>query len=110
LACPSGEHHDLGLICFGVALRGHGWRITFLGADTPQSTLIEAAAQLTPNIIVLAATRPSRLRALAGEARPMNAPIAVAGQGATRRVAEELGAALLNVDPVTAAAQVASDV
>ena len=110
LACPSGELHDLGLICFGIALRGHGWRITYLGADTPQSTLIEAAAQLTPNIIVLAATRPSRLRALAGEARPMNAPIAVAGQGATRRVAEELGAALLNVDPVTAAAQVASDV
>ena len=110
LACPSGELHDLGLICFGIALRGHGWRITYLGADTPQSTLIEAAAQLTPNIIVLAATRPSRLRALAGEARPMNAPIAVAGQGATRRVADELGAALLNVDPVTAAAQVASDV
>jgi len=45
LACPSGELHDLGLICFGIALRGHGWRITYLGADTPQSTLIEAAAQ-----------------------------------------------------------------
>ncbi len=43
LACPSGELHDLGLICFGIALRGHGWRITYLGADTPQSTLIEAA-------------------------------------------------------------------
>ena len=56
LACPSGELHDLGLICFGIALRGHGWRITYLGADTPQSTLIETAAQLTPNIIVLAAT------------------------------------------------------
>ena len=50
LACPSGELHDLGLICFGIALRGHGWRITYLGADTPQSTLIEAAAQLTPNL------------------------------------------------------------
>ena len=49
LACPSGELHDLGLICFGIALRGYGWRITYLGADTPQSTLIEAATQLTPN-------------------------------------------------------------
>ena len=84
LACPSGELHDLGLICFGIALRGHGWRITYLGADTPHSTLIEAAAQLTPNIIVLAATRPSRLRALAGEARTATVPIAVAGRGATR--------------------------
>ena len=110
LACPSGELHDLGLICFGIALRGHGWRITYLGADTPQSTLIEAAAQLAPNIIVLAATRPSRLRALAGETQTATVPIAVAGKGATRRVADELGAVLLDVDPVTAAARVAADV
>jgi len=107
LACPSGELHDLGLICFGIALRGHGWRITYLGADTPQSTLIEAAAQLAPNIVVLAATRPARLRALAGEIRTATLPIAVAGRGATRRVAGELGATLLDVDPVTAAARVA---
>ena len=109
LACPSGEQHDLGLICFGIALRGHGWRITYLGADTPQSTLIEAAAQLTPNIIVLAATKPSRLRALAREARTATVPIAIAGRGATRRVADELGATLLDVDPVTAATRVAAD-
>ena len=109
LACPSGEQHDLGLICFGIALRGHGWRITYLGADTPQSTLTEAAAQLAPNIVVLASTRPSRLRALAGEIRTMAAPIAVAGTGATRRVAGELGAALLDVDPVTAATRVAAE-
>ena len=110
LACPSGEQHDLGLICFGIALRGHGWRITYLGANTPQSTLIEAAAQLTPNIIVLASTRSSRLRALAGETRTSTVPIALAGRGATRRVADELGATLLDVDPVTAAARVAADV
>ena len=73
LACPSGELHDLGLICFGIALRGHGWRITYLGADTPQTTLIEAAAQLAPNLIVLAATKSSRLRALAHEARTATA-------------------------------------
>jgi DNA-binding transcriptional MerR regulator len=110
LACPSGELHDLGLICFGIALRSHGWRITYLGADTPQTTLVETAAQLAPNIIVLAATRPSRLRALTGEAGTATVPIAVAGRGATSRVADELGAALLDVDPITAAARVAADV
>ena len=36
-------------------------RITYLGADTPQSTLIGAAAHLTPTLIVLAATSPSHL-------------------------------------------------
>jgi DNA-binding transcriptional MerR regulator len=110
LACPSGELHDLGLICFGIALRGHGWRITYLGADTPQSTLIDAAARLAPSLIVLAATRSSRLRALAREARTAAIPIALAGRGATRSIADELGAALLDVDPVTAATRVAADV
>ena len=110
LACPSGELHDLGLLCFGIALRGHGWRITYLGADTPQSTLIEAAAQLTPNIIVLASTKSSRLRSLGGEAQSAAAPIAIAGSGATRRIADELGATLLDADPVTAAARVAAEV
>jgi methanogenic corrinoid protein MtbC1 len=33
--CPPGEQHDLGLIAFGLALRAHGWRITYLGQDTP---------------------------------------------------------------------------
>src|SRR6185503_11483774 len=103
LACPSGELHDLGLICFGIALRGYGWRITFLGADTPESTVIETAAHLTPNVIVLAATKSSRLRALASEARTAKVPIAIAGRGATRRLADELGAKLFDVDPVTAA-------
>jgi methanogenic corrinoid protein MtbC1 len=109
LACPSGELHDLGLICFGIALRGHGWRITYLGADTPQSTLIDAAAQLEPNLIVLAATKSSRLRALAHEARTATLPIAIAGRGATRRLADDFGATLLDVDPVTAATRVAAD-
>lgn len=30
LACVPGDQHDLGLICFGLGLRGHRWRITFL--------------------------------------------------------------------------------
>jgi hypothetical protein len=37
-------------------------------------------------------------------------PIAIAGRGATRRLTDELGATLLDVDPVTAAARVAADV
>src|SRR3954452_11984591 len=39
LACLPGEQHDLGLIVFGLGLRDRGWRITFLGPDTPLDTL-----------------------------------------------------------------------
>lgn len=35
LACPQNEHHTFGLISFGIALHRLGWRITYLGADTP---------------------------------------------------------------------------
>ena len=41
LACPPGERHDITLIAFGLILRSHGWRILFLGADTPIETLTE---------------------------------------------------------------------
>ena len=44
LACPPGERHDLGLLIFGLALREHGWRITFLGGDTPVDTLADTVA------------------------------------------------------------------
>ena len=54
LACPPGEQHDLGLVIFGLALREHGWRITFLGADTPPDTLVETVLTLAPDALVLA--------------------------------------------------------
>ena len=39
LACLPGEQHDLGLIAFGLALRARGWRVAYLGPDTPLDTL-----------------------------------------------------------------------
>ena len=48
LACPPGELHDLGLLCFGLVLREHGWRITYLGADTPIATSPTCSASSPP--------------------------------------------------------------
>jgi len=39
LACAPEEQHELGLLVFGLALRQFGWRITYLGADTPACLL-----------------------------------------------------------------------
>ena len=47
-----------------AALRAHGWRITYLGADTPLLTLIETADLLQPALVVVTATIPELAQAL----------------------------------------------
>lgn len=108
LACPPGELHDLPLVIFGVALRRYGWRITFLGADTPIEAVGPAAAALVPTVIVLAATDPQRFAAVesALAALATHWELALGGRGATRALAERIGARLLEGDPVTAAAEI----
>jgi DNA-binding transcriptional MerR regulator len=106
LACAPGEQHDLGLLVFGIALRDHGWRITFLGADTPLATLSEAVEALAPELVVVAATQRERLAGL--RAARVAASLAVAGSGVDAALAKRIGASHLADDPLTAAAHVAS--
>jgi len=110
LACPAGEQHDLSLIVFGLALRQHGWRVTYLGADTPLATIDETATALRPDLVVVAAADAARLSgqsiALHDLARRFR--LVLAGAGASETLATEIGATHLNDDPVRAAAAVAS--
>jgi MerR family transcriptional regulator, light-induced transcriptional regulator len=108
LACPPGELHDLGLICFGLALRAHGWRIAFLGADTPVDTLKQTADRLQPDLIVLTATTSQRLSRIRSQLREVGdeAHLAIAGAGATPALAASVGAELMNGDPVSQAARI----
>ena len=110
LACTPGEQHDLGLIAFGLGLRDRGWRITFLGPDTPLDSLSDAVAALAPDAVVLAGTTPERFEsgrdALRRIARA--APLWTAGPGATPELADGIGARLLEVDPLAAAERVAA--
>jgi DNA-binding transcriptional MerR regulator len=110
LACMPDEQHDLGLIVFGLGLRDRGWRITFLGPDTPLDTLSDTVATLQPDAVVLAATTSDRfesgrlaLRRLAGDV-----PLWAAGAGATPQVATATGAQLLDLTPLDAAERVAT--
>jgi len=109
LACPAGELHTIGLLCFGLALRAQGWRITYLGADTPTPALAGVAAHVRPSRVVLSSVdggvfhrSMDELAELAGEV-----PMALGGAGATRSLAEGIGAELLPEDPVRAAAELA---
>jgi DNA-binding transcriptional MerR regulator len=110
LACLPDERHELGLVAFGLALRARGWRIAYLGADTPLADVENAAASLAPRLVVLNASTAERveeeaetLRALAGSCR-----LALGGPGATDGLAERVGALALTGDPVAEAERVAT--
>lgn len=110
LACPSGERHTLGLIAFGLALRRQGWRITYLGAETPVDHLLQAASLLGPAVLVLSAVSPApvvealnRLSELDGRRR-----VLVGGAAASSPAASKLRWEVLGQDPVAAAAELAA--
>ena len=56
LASAEGDQHDLPVLLFGVLLRTHGWRITFLGADTPVASLAETVRAIRPDVAVITGT------------------------------------------------------
>jgi DNA-binding transcriptional MerR regulator len=111
LACAPAEQHDLALIAFGLALRARGWRIAYLGPDTPLDTLRETAQALAPSLVVVSATTARHFSKVRDELAPLaeTAPVALAGAGATPALAESLGAVVLSEDPVTEAGRVAGD-
>ena len=105
LACAPGEQHDLGLVSFGLALRARGWRIAYLGPDTPMGTLLETTDMLGPQLVVVSSTAPQRLARARDELTGLGraAPLALAGAGAKPALAEAVGARLMAGDPVTEA-------
>lgn len=105
LACAPDERHELGLLVFGLALRQYGWRITFLGADTPIDTLTATAADLSPTVVVLIALTPEKLEphrdSLALLARSTR--LLLGGAGADAEMAAAIGAELASGDPLEVA-------
>jgi len=109
LACPPGELHELALMMFGIVLHRNGWRIDYLGTNTPVSELARVAAASRPDLVVLAATVPQSLEPFREELTSVarHTPLALAGAGATAELATAVGARLMSGDPVTEAEQVA---
>jgi DNA-binding transcriptional MerR regulator len=110
LACVPGEQHELGLLAFGLALRAHGWRIAYLGSNTPLETLDLAAQSLEPALIVLSATTEDGVRGIAQELRELATryTVVLGGSGALAAEASDLGIRGLAGDPVAEAARIAS--
>jgi DNA-binding transcriptional MerR regulator len=107
VACPPDELHDMPLLIFGIVLNRSGWRVHYFGASTPVDELVQEAGRSGPELVVVAATTTDRFTAIRSELVRLAAvaPLALAGAGATQRMADEIGARLLTGDPVTAAQQ-----
>jgi MerR family transcriptional regulator, light-induced transcriptional regulator len=99
LACGPEELHTLGLICFGIALHSHGWKVTYLGA---------AASVVRPDLVTVSASVSGRLYSAAPHLAEIAQvwPLAIAGPGTDARLASLCNARHLSDDPVTAAAAV----
>jgi DNA-binding transcriptional MerR regulator len=108
LACVPGERHDLGLLAFGLVLRGRGWRIAYLGADTPLTSLDAATRELDPDLVVLVAVLPDSLEPHLAQIRKIakRHQLALGGAGLTEQGARRVGAMVLPADLLAAADEV----
>jgi DNA-binding transcriptional MerR regulator len=105
LACVPGERHELGLLVFGVALSRRGWRIIYLGSDSPIDAVAEVVRSLLPAVVVLLGMSPDNFLDQAREITDLadHVQVAIAGAGATAEVAGLTRARVLDQDPVGAA-------
>jgi methanogenic corrinoid protein MtbC1 len=109
LACAPGEQHDLGLIAFGLALRARGWRIVYLGADTPLSSVADAAHAADAVFVVISTVTNVRFESHRDELRELGRKhrLCLGGAGAAG-VALGIDAEILPGDPVAEADRLTS--
>lgn len=94
LACPPREAHDIILLVAAALLRRLRWNVVYFGANTPLTDLTAAARSRPPQVVLLAAQRSTVLhssRAALAELAAA-APVALAGHGVRRELAEGVGA------------------
>ena len=105
LACLPGEQHELGLLVFGVALSRRGWRITYLGTNSPIGAVADIARSLPPAVVVLLSINPDNFLDHAREIEKLarQVPVLIAGTGATPEAARQTHTRALDQDPVSAA-------
>jgi methanogenic corrinoid protein MtbC1 len=95
-ACVEGEQHDLGLRMVCGLLQERGWQVSFLGADVAPRFLQEALQLHQPAVVLLSATLPPRLPAVAEAVAAVEAcdlvpaPTVVIGGQVTREHAAAL--------------------
>jgi DNA-binding transcriptional MerR regulator len=105
LACVEGEQHDIPLLVFGLLLRSYGWRVGYLGADTPLPSLVQATRELGAAAVVVSGTTRGALDGHSAGLQEVAllTPLYVAGAAASEELARQAHGTYLDGDMFAAA-------
>jgi MerR family transcriptional regulator, light-induced transcriptional regulator len=105
LACAEDEQHDIPLLLFGLLVRTYGWRIGYLGADTPLPSLVQAVRELHPSAVVVSGTAAGVLDGQSAGLQEvaLHATLYVAGAAASEELARQAHGVYLDGDMFAAA-------
>ena len=96
LACAPGEQHELGLMMTAIGLRRDGWKVVYLGADTPLEDALDLARLVSARLLGLSVAMAERAASLETALRTAEQPeglsVVLGGAGASRVLARRLGA------------------
>jgi DNA-binding transcriptional MerR regulator/methylmalonyl-CoA mutase cobalamin-binding subunit len=96
LACAPGERHELGLMMAAIALRRDGWKVVYLGADTPLADAAALARRLSARVLGLSLAASELAdpleRALRDAELPDGISLVLGGSGSSPALAARLGA------------------
>jgi methanogenic corrinoid protein MtbC1 len=93
LACAPGERHELGLMMVAIALRRDGWKVIYLGADTPLADAVALARKQSAAVLGLSVTTAERAAALQKVALDTQGlAVVIGGPAASPALAKQLHA------------------
>jgi methanogenic corrinoid protein MtbC1 len=94
-ACPEGELHELGLQGLAYSLECEGWKVYYLGGNTPLQSISSLLRAERPDLVCLSLTSVrhrgeliEKLRKLASSVHTYNGKLLIGGQYAQRLSAE----------------------
>jgi DNA-binding transcriptional MerR regulator/methylmalonyl-CoA mutase cobalamin-binding subunit len=96
LACAPGERHELGLMMAAIALRRDGWKVFYLGSDTPVADAVALTRRISARLLGISVATAERAQALERELAsaelPAGVSLVVGGAGASPALAQRVGA------------------
>jgi methanogenic corrinoid protein MtbC1 len=93
LACAPGERHELGLMMLAIALRRDGWKVIYVGADTPVADAVALAQKQAAKVLALSVAMEERAAALQADAIDTDGiQLVIGGAGASPALAKRLKA------------------